>query len=160
MSNKIFEERLKRISSNGPSGVTIPGQVGELDSVQEQKIKKRKRGPRQQRGKDMVITSILFGGILGALAGLAFQNVVGVDVFLNFDWEAEWATMQTDMIRAGVWGAVATGLTMLLLTLPNCKKQRKVAAWSVAYTLTAVSVNAQDFFALVPPETFAQLAGN
>ena len=158
-SSTIFEERLRRISDNGPSGVTIPGQVGELSPTEERKQQRRKRGPRQQRGKDMILTSLLFGGILGALAGLAFQNIVGAQVFLEFDWEAEWATMQNDMVRAAVWGAIATGLTMLLLTLPNRKKQRKVAAWSVAYTLTAVSVNAQDLLALVPPETLIQLAG-
>ena len=93
-------------------------------------------------------------------AGLAFQNIVGAQVFLEFDWEAEWATMQNDLVRAAVWGAVGTGLTMLILTLPNRKKQRKVAAWSLAYTLTAVSVNAHDLFALVPPEKLALLAGN
>ena len=156
-SNALFEERLRRISDNGPSGVTIPGQVGDLTAKDERK-KRRSRGPRQQRGKDMVLTALLFGGILGALVGLAFQNIVGAQVFLEFDWEAEWATMQNDLVRAAVWGAIATGLTMLLLTLPNRKKQRKVAAWSVAYTLTAVSVNAQDLLALVPPETLLRLA--
>ncbi|MEP2766275.1 MAG: hypothetical protein ABJU46_15455 [Paracoccaceae bacterium] len=159
-SNTLFEERLRRISDNGPSGVTIPGQVGDLSPKQDRKLHRRKRGPREQRGKDMILTSLLFGGILGTLAGLAFQNIVGAQVFLEFDWEAEWATMQSDMMRAAVWGAIATGLTMLLLTLPNHKKQRKIAAWSIAYTLTAVSVNAQDLFALVPPETLVQLAGN
>ena len=158
-SDARFEERLRRISDNDPSGVTIPGQVGDISAKDERK-KRRKRGPRQQRGKDMILTALLFGGILGALAGLAFQNIVGAQVFLEFDWEAEWATMQNDLVRAAVWGAVATGLTMLLLTLPNRKKQRKVAAWSLAYTLTAVSVNAQDLFALVPPEKLALLAGN
>ncbi|MEO9514790.1 MAG: hypothetical protein ABJH45_05990 [Paracoccaceae bacterium] len=158
-SDARFEERLRRISDNGPSGVTIPGQVSDMSEKDERK-KRGKRAPRQQRGKDMVLTALLFGGILGALAGLAFQNIVGAQVFLEFDWEAEWATMQNDLVRAAVWGALATGLTMLILTLPNRKKQRKVAAWSLAYTLTAVSVNAQDLFALVPPEKLALLAGN
>ena len=161
MSNKIFEERLKRISSNGPSGETIPGQVGEFTPAQSRemtRIRKRKPKSRASR-KHGTLTSLLFGGILGAIVGLVFQEVVGVEVFLNFDWEAELAIAQKDLVRGAVWGALATGLAALILTLPNRRRWRRIASWATAYTFTAVGVNAQDLMDLVPPETLAQFSG-
>jgi hypothetical protein len=94
--------------------------------------------------------AILFGGIVGAFVGLAFQHFVGVEVFANFDWRAEWALIERDVIRGATWGAIAAGLTLVLLTWPKREKFRKLASGSVAYVGTAVCVNAQDIVALMP----------
>lgn len=149
MTKEIFAERLQRIASQTPDAhIAIPGQVGE-PARKEVKARKKGAGLPHERKKSG-LTSLLFGGILGAVAGLVFQEVVGIQIFLNFDWQAEMALIEVDRLRAAAWGVIAAGAVLALLTLPTRKRFRKLAAGSLAYTATAIGVNAQEFLALVP----------
>lgn len=151
MSKEIFADRIKRIERNGPSGAVIPGQVGELTNSQARKIRKdNKNSTGYVRRKATTLTSLLFGGILGAILGLIFQYEVGAAALLSMDWQAELALAQRDLIRMGIWAGLAIGATAFLITLPARKKFRRLAGWSFAYLATAIAVNAQELIALVP----------
>lgn len=153
MSQKIFQERLQRISQQGQSGTIIPGQVEAPAKADKRRLARAAAASKPQS----VLTSILAGAIMGAIVGLAFQNVVGVQIFLGFDFKAEWLEMQGDMLRAAVWGAVALGLALMLLSWPKRRRWRKIASCSVAYTASAVGVNAQDLFLMVPGDVFTKI---
>lgn len=149
MSKDAFAQRLQRISNQSADAhIAIPGQVGEPDRKQN-KSKEQHEG-FGRRKKESVLTTLLFGGICGAVAGLAFQHVVGIETLLNFDWQAELTLMASDHARAVVWGLIAAGATLLLLTLPTRKRFRKLAGGSFAYMSMAIGVNAQELLALVP----------
>lgn len=150
MSKEDFADRLQRIAHQTPDAhVAIPGQVGEPE---RKEVKARKKaGPKVRRGRDSVVTSLLFGGICGAVAGLVFQEVVGIQTLLTFDWQAEMSLLAVDHLRAAAWGVIAAGAALVLLTLPTRKRFRKMAGGSAAYMATAIGVNAQEFLALVPP---------
>lgn len=149
MSKDAFAQRLQRISNQSPDAhIAIPGQVGEPNRKLN-KSKQQHEGFGRRR-KESALTSLLFGGICGAVAGLAFQQVVGIETLLNFDWQTELALMEADRIRAAVWGVIAAGATMMLMTLPSRKRFRKLAGGSLAYMGTAIGVNAQELLALVP----------
>lgn len=149
MANDIFQERIKRIERNGPSGSIIPGQVGEMTASQARTIRKADRQPAQRR-RATILTSLLFGGILGAIVGLFFQNVVGAEALLALDVEAELALIKQDFIRLATWASVGLGTCLLLITLPSRKRFRRLAGGSFAYMGTAIAVNAQELIALVP----------
>jgi hypothetical protein len=150
MSNDVFAARLQRIANGAPNAhVAIPGQVGEPER-KEIKIQKSARRQAIPYRRASQINAMLFGGICGALAGLLFQHIVGFDVFFNFDWEAEMALIEADLVRAASWGAVAAGATLCVLSLPSYKRFRKMAIGSLAYVSTAVGVNAQEILALLP----------
>lgn len=148
MANDVFEARIKRIHQNGPSGAIIPGQVGEMTARQARSIKKVSR-PTKRRSATILV-SLLFGGILGAIVGLVFQNVVGAEALLGLDVEAEMALIQNDIWRMVTWASIALGSCLLLVTLPSRKRFRRLASGSLAYMGTAIAVNAQEFIALVP----------
>ena len=150
MSTAAFQERINRIERESTSGQIIPGQVGEMTNRQIKSIKKPRRD--RTRGKT-ALTALLFGGILGAFAGLFFQNVVGVETLLALDWEAEMARASQDFVRMGTWVVLALGALLLIITLPSHKRFRKLAGGSLAYMSTAIAVNAQDLIALVPAVT-------
>lgn len=151
MTKEVFAARLERIAHQAPDAhIAIPGQVGEPE---RKEIKQRKKAAPSvhHRGKAGVWTSLLFGGICGAVAGLVFQEVVGIQIFLNFDWQAEMALIEVDRLRAAAWGVIAAGAALALFTLPTHRRFRKLAGGSAAYMATAIGVNAQEFLALVPP---------
>ena len=149
MTKEVFAERLNRIANQSADAhIAIPGQVGEPERKQV-KARKKQAGPTERR-RGTALTSILFGGICGAVAGLVFQEVVGIQIFLNFDWQAEMALMEVDRIRAAAWGVVAAGATALVLTLPARRRFRRLAVGSTAYMATAIGVNAQEILALMP----------
>ena len=156
MTQAIFNERIKRIQTYGPSSEVIPGQVGEPDRKTSRKMSKVRK-PRTPR--ETILTSLLFGGILGAIAGLFFQEIVGVEALMTLDWQAEFALIQDDLVRMATWITIALGLAVFVVTLPARKKFRKLAGWSFAYIVTAVGVNAQELIALVPADTLLALAG-
>ena len=149
MSTDIFNERLKRIAKSAPDAhIVIPGQVGEPERKQVRA--KRARVDRVARRRESTVTSILFGGICGAVAGLVFNEVIGIQTLLALDWQAELALLESDRIRAAAWGIIAAGATAVLLTYPTRKRFRKLAGGSLAYMAMAIGVNAQEFIALVP----------
>lgn len=151
MTKQVFAARLERIANqSGTAHIAIPGQVGEPER-KEEKSRKTFGTSRQRVQKKSALTSALFGGILGAVAGLVFQNVVGIEAVLNFDWQAEMALIEVDRIRAAAWGVIAAGAVLALLTLPTHRRFRRLAGGSAAYMATAIGVNAQEFLALVPP---------
>ncbi len=149
MSKQIFQDRIKRIERNGPSGATIPGQVGEMTAHQARSINKPVRKHTKRRSAT-VLTSLLFGGILGAIVGLFFQQVVGAEALLGLDFEAELALVQTDLMRMVTWASIVAGACLLIVTLPSRKRFKRMAFGSLAYMGTAIAVNAQEFIALLP----------
>lgn len=159
MTQDIFNDRIQRIAQNGPSGSVIPGQVGEPDRKHKKAVKKRAKAHRTRTKRETILTSVLFGGILGAIVGLVFQEVVGVQTLLTLDWQAELALAQADLVRMATWCTLALGLAVLVVTLPARRRFRKLTMWSVAYLGTAISVNAQELLDLVPAETLAMLSG-